>query len=454
MTSEQNNVFNHVINCVEESTGNIFFLDAPGGTGKTFIINLLLAKIRSSGKIAIGVASSGIASTLIHGGKTAHSMFKLPIDLNITNTPVCNIKKNSQLAKVLTDCVLIVWDECTMAHKSGVEALDRTLRDIRSSDKTMGGITLVFAGDFRQTLPVVPRGTRSDQINASLKSSTIWLKVNKLSLTVNMRTKLTGDIHAGEFSTLLLNISSGTVNDKDGYITIVKKLAVSTNSLEQLIQSVYQDIGNLKNLNSEWLCERVILITTNNRADTINSLIVSGFQALEMDYISIDTVIDSEESVHFPTEFLNSQTPSGMPPHKISLKVGVPIILLRNLNSPRLYNGTRLRVTSLTKNVIEAEILTGCAKGEKIFLPKIPLYPNDFPVKFRRVQFPIKVCFAMTINKAQGQTLTYCGVDLENNCFSHGQLYVAFSRVGRPDHLYVYAPQNKTLNVVYQEVLT
>jgi ATP-dependent DNA helicase PIF1 len=312
----------------------------------------------------------------------------------------------------------------------------------------MGGITLVFAGDFRQTLPVVPRGTRSDQINVSLKSSTIWLKVKKLSLTVNIRTKLTGDLHAGEFFTLLLKIGSGTVNDKDGYITIVEKLVVSTNSLEQLIQNVYQDINNLKNLSSGWLCERVILTTTNNRADSINSLIISGFQALEMNYFSIDTVVDSEESVHFPTEFLNSQTPSGMSPHKISLKVGVPIILLRNLNSPRLCNGTRLRGTSLTKNIIEAEILTGCAKSEKVFLPKIPLYTNDFPVKFRRIQFPIKVCFAMTINKDQGQTLTYCGVDLENNCFSHGLLYVALSRVGRPDHLYVYAPQNKTRNVV------
>ncbi|KAL4090283.1 hypothetical protein QTP88_025155 [Uroleucon formosanum] len=122
-----------------------------------------------------------------------------------------------------------------------------------------------------------------------------------------------------------------------------------------------------------------------------------------MDYFSIDTVVDSEETVHFPTEFLNSQTPSGMPLHKISLKVGVPIILLRNWNSPRLCNGTRLRVTSLTKNVIEAEFFIGCAKREKIFLPKIPLHPNEFLVKFRRVQFPINVCFTMTINKAQGR---------------------------------------------------
>lgn len=75
--------------------------------------------------------------------------------------------------------------------------------------------------------------------------------------------------------------------------------------------------------------------------------------------------------------------------------------------------------------------------GEKIFLSKIPLYSNDFPVKFRRVQFPIKVCSVMTIKKARGYTLTYCVVDLENNCLSHGQLHVAFSRVGRSDHLYI-----------------
>jgi hypothetical protein len=129
--------------------------------------------------------------------------------------------------------------------------------------------------------------------------------------------------------------------------------------------------------------------------------------------------------------------------------VGVPIILLKNLISSRLCNGTRIHVPSLTKNVIKAEILTECAKGEKI-LPKKPLYPNDFSVKFRRVKFPIKVCFAKTINKAQRQNLTYCGVDLENNCFLH----VALSRVGRPDHLYLYAPLNKTQNVVNPVVLT
>lgn len=74
-------------------------------------------------------------------------------------------------------------------------------------------------------------------------------------------------------------------------------------------------------------------------------------------------------------------------------------------------------------------MLTGCALGDKLFLPKILLYPNDFPVQFKMGQFPIKVCLA--INKAEGQTSAHCGVDLESNYFSRRQLYVAFSSVGR-----------------------
>ena len=99
------------------------------------------------------------------------SAFKLPLNLNYSETPLCNISKQSDTAQVLKECKLIVWDECTMAHKGGIEALDRTLKDIRSSEHSMGGMTVLLAGDFRQTLPVVPRGTRADEVKASLKSS-------------------------------------------------------------------------------------------------------------------------------------------------------------------------------------------------------------------------------------------------------------------------------------------
>lgn len=128
-------------------------------TGKTFLINILLATIKLTGSIAVGVASSGIAATLILNGRTAHSAFKLPLDLTMAgSSSVCNVSKNSVTARIFKECKLIIWDEVTMAHKYAFEALDRTLRDIRSNNSLMGGITVLLSGDFRQTLPVIPKG--------------------------------------------------------------------------------------------------------------------------------------------------------------------------------------------------------------------------------------------------------------------------------------------------------
>ena len=145
LLTDQRSVYNTILDSVNQQKGRIFFLDAPGGTGKTFVTKLLLSKIRQQGKTALAVASSGIAATLLPGGRTAHSAFKLPLNPTSRDTPVCNISNNSGAGEMLKKCSLIIWDECTMAHRAALEALDRTLQDIRDSTEIMGELTLMLS---------------------------------------------------------------------------------------------------------------------------------------------------------------------------------------------------------------------------------------------------------------------------------------------------------------------
>lgn len=136
---------------------------------------------------------------------------------------------------------------------------------------------------------------------------------------------------------------------------------------------------------------------------------------------------------NIPEESLNQLQPSGLPPHRLLLKVGAPIILIRNLKKEDgLMNGTRLIVRQVQSRVIEAEIVTGSHAGKVALIPRINMTSSDDTVPFalKRRQFPIKLAFAMRINKSQGQTFDRVGLYLAHSCFSHGQLYVAMSRVG------------------------
>lgn len=182
LNAEQKHAYDVIMQAVNSGSGGFYFLDAPGGTGKTFLISLILATLRSENKIALALASSGIAATLLDGGRTAHSALKLPLNVQIIETPTCNISKTSGTAKLLRVCSLIVWDECTMAHKKNVEALERTLKDIRANSELFGGALILLSGDFRQTLPVIPRSTPADEINACLKCSYLWRSVDILKL--------------------------------------------------------------------------------------------------------------------------------------------------------------------------------------------------------------------------------------------------------------------------------
>jgi ATP-dependent DNA helicase PIF1 len=154
---------------VSKQQGGITSLDDSGGTEKTCLINLILAEIRAQGHIALTIATSGIAAMLMEGGRTVHSALTLPLHIYRQENPTCNISEASGRAQVLRACKLIVWDECIMAHRKALVALDVTLKDLRGNNNLMGGALILLCGDFRQTLPVIPKSTPADEIHACLK---------------------------------------------------------------------------------------------------------------------------------------------------------------------------------------------------------------------------------------------------------------------------------------------
>ena len=346
LVDDQKAAYNRIIDSAKKTRGGLFFLDAPGGTGNTFVINLLLATVRQNKCIALAVASSGIAATLLTGGRTANSVFKLPLNLSLAEAPTCNISKGTALAEVLRQCRLIVWDECTMSHKAAFEALGKTLQDIRGNKSLMADVTFVMAGDFRQTLPVVPRGTRADEMQASVKSSYLWRRFTKLSLSTNMRVHLHGDRWDEIFSERLLLLGNGKVMpDPHGQITM-KAIGTVVKTEEEVRNKVFLNIQQHFR-DHKWLCERAILAPKNDAVGQINSTLLQKIPGPVQLYKSIDTVVDTSEAVQYPVEFLNSLELPGVPQHRLELKLGASIILLRILDPPKLCNGTRLVVKQL-----------------------------------------------------------------------------------------------------------
>jgi len=188
---EQKKAYDAIMESVENGLGKQIFVEGHGGTGKTYLWKAITTKLRSEGKIVLAVASCAIAALLIPGGRTAHSRFKIP--LNITEESTCEIKQGTHLAELLKKTSIIIWDEAPMANRNCFEALDKSLRDIlrftnqNSNEKPFGGMTVVLGGDFRQILPVVPKGRREHIVSASVKHSYLWNHFEIFKLTENMR---------------------------------------------------------------------------------------------------------------------------------------------------------------------------------------------------------------------------------------------------------------------------
>ncbi|KAI9193846.1 hypothetical protein LWI28_000636 [Acer negundo] len=249
-----------------------------------------------------------------------------------------------------------------MDHRNTFEAVDRSLKDImrfndvHSHEKSFGGVTVLLSGDFRQTLPVVLKGQREDVVQASINKSPIWKSCQVLVLIENMRIK-----DSTSFTEWVLALGDGNLptvsldSEEDScWIIIPDDLLIPNfaDPVTSIVSSTYPDLIN-KYKNPEYLRNRGILTLTNQIVDEINSYVLNVILGEITTYLSSDSIRKAsgkvfDQDMMFPVEFLNSLKFPGLPNHELHLKIGIPIILLRNINpSADLCNGTRLIVIPL-----------------------------------------------------------------------------------------------------------
>ncbi|CAJ0586072.1 unnamed protein product, partial [Mesorhabditis spiculigera] len=444
LNDEQKRVADAVMVAIDNPQGQCYFIDGPGGSGKTFVYTCINHLATSKGRKVDCVAWTGIAANLLPGGRTVNATFKLNVKQdNKTST----MKRQSKEARLLAATDVFIWDEAPMAPSHALEAVDALLKDITQTDQRFGGKIFLLGGDFRQVLPVVERGSRGDQVAVCLRRSTIWPEFVQFTLTRNMRVQG----NEAEWKDWVLKVGNDEIpKDADQNIEVPPEIRSNGDLVHEIFGPIIRNGGEL--------ADAAILCPKNQQALETNNQVLELLPGELHLARSIDEAITSDprDAYHFTTELMNSMTPTGLPPHELFLKVGAIVMLLRNLDVQNgLCNGTRLIVEQIQTRVLLCRFATGSRKGKQVLIPRIDCqYEKNIPFTLKRRQFPIRPSFAMTINKSQGQSFERVGLDLSAPIFAHGQAYVAISRCKSRDGMRILAAGHKMANVVYREVLT
>jgi hypothetical protein len=361
------------------------------------------------------------------------------------------IKNDSSRAELLRRAALIIWDEPPTANRAVLACVDALLRRITETDHPFGGKVFILLGDFRQTAPVVRRGSRAQIVDVSIKSSPLWQHFVVLRLTQPIRNA--EDLEFADFV--------DAIGDRAGPEVSLDMLR-NVDTAEDLLDFVYPDEVAADPLSCR---NRSILAPTNRQVDFYNCAVMGKVDGTEQMYLSADSFKEGDDLGVTPPasilDYVARNTPPGLPPHCLTLKTNTVFRILRNFSVDRgLVKNTRVVITIMGFRLITVRILrsgmSADPQDDEILIPRI-----NFDATLHsghtllRKQFPLAASYATTFNSCQGLTLNRLGVDLTRPVFSHGQLYTALSRIRHRSHARVRLPPGttSTTNVTYPELL-
>jgi ATP-dependent DNA helicase PIF1 len=463
----------------------IILVDAIGGSGKSTLAKKLWHYTRSKGELCQGYASTGLACR-VYGTEmnfsTVHSGFTVPVildedDLDNNQEHLCDITKHPQKVELIKGSKAHLFDEMSSLHSRDFNAVYKSYNNLK-------GKVVVMLMDCGQTAPVVKKGRRKETVEASIIMSQFYDLAEKYTLTINMRLLgMQNTINQNDqfeiehmerqrlYSNQLLCIRSNrnlnsevwevSHDEELGLKIIVFQYLDFTTDEKEAIDWLYPE-----GFQTEGFEHRRILAATNEQCAIWNKEIqaLNPNQTLNLFASEMMEAVDDDFgnlAEAFSEPFIRNFHMNGIPDHELSLKKNDLVFLLRTISK---YDG-------LCKNVCLKIVSLSNHRVRVVTLDENPKYFNIPRIRFRmqlpfggfimiRTQFPFELAYCMTKNKCQGQTLRYVLNDISSPSFSHGQEYVAMSRVNDIDNLKLFCNKNNIYNdsvtftnIVYDELL-
>ena len=451
--------------------GHAFFLQGLDGTGKTYLLSVLRDMLEAEGMFAEICATTGIAAKLYRGGRTLHSLLGLGVedkDASDQHSKLSKYGPNSERGKLIKSLSLPIVNEASMMQRVLFEHVDTILKDLRclphhdsSGDRPyFGGLVVVYACDYLQLLPVLPSRRTIELPNGNIQvvpvslldelpwQSSLWENVRVLRITHQIRQS-----QDRVFAALLMSTAKGHFPED------IPLPLQSTASLHKAYEFLWRWISTGRKFHVD--LDRIIVCPTNSLVNQHNERALEMFSGRLLHFHSSRSIEPvrrqqpqakqqsqaNQQQHHLavtssPTiepinpELTYTYTPTEVPPHILELKIGLPVMVIRNVLDPHLVNGAMFVLKSFKRNILSIATVPTDNSSPKTFL----LHRIDFKFDFRdfnvtRRQSPIRLAFSATVHEVQGQTLQRLLWDLRSPFFSSGQLYVPLSRTRRSEHV-------------------